>query len=225
MPERYRVNDLNEISIEQQHVDAVYTRLDELRTETTQKLQNVRLTHVGNHHQNRSERDAFATVYEDQLIRLNSAEEGLCFGRIDDRDGTTTYIGRIGISDQDRSQLLMDWRAPASEPFYRATAAQPENLVLRRHLTTRGREVVGIEDDVLNLNDLDPNKRKHLRGEGALIASLDAHRTGRMSNIVETIQGEQDAIIRKPLSGVVVVQGGPGTGKTAVALHRAAFLL
>ena len=219
------MNDLNEISIEQQHVDAVYTRLDELRTETTQKLQNVRLTHVGNHHQNRSERDAFATVYEDQLIRLNSAEEGLCFGRIDDRDGTTTYIGRIGISDQDRSQLLMDWRAPASEPFYRATAAHPENLVLRRHLTTRGREVVGIEDDVLNLNDLDSNKRKHLRGEGALIASLDAHRTGRMSNIVETIQAEQDAIIRKPLSGVVVVQGGPGTGKTAVALHRAAFLL
>lgn len=219
------MNDLNEISIEQQHVDVVYTRLDELRTETTQKLQHVRLTHVGNHHQNRSERDAFATVYEDQLIRLNSAEEGLCFGRIDDRDGTTTYIGRIGISDQDRSQLLMDWRAPASEPFYRATAAQPENLVLRRHLTTRGREVVGIEDDVLSLSDLDSDKRKHLRGEGALIASLDAHRTGRMSNIVETIQAEQDAIIRKPLSGVVVVQGGPGTGKTAVALHRAAFLL
>lgn len=216
---------MSELATEQQHVDAVYNRLDALRNETADKLQSVRLTHVGNHHQNRSERDAFATVYEDQLIRLNSAEEGLCFGRIDDRDGTTTYIGRIGISDEDHTQLLMDWRAPASEPFYRATAAHPENLVLRRHLTTRKRQVVGIEDDVLSLDQLDSEKRKQLRGEGALIASLDAHRTGRMSDIVETIQAEQDAIIRKPLSGVVVVQGGPGTGKTAVALHRAAYLL
>lgn len=223
--ERYRVNDLNNLRAEQRHVDTVYARLDALREDTQTKLDHIRKTNVGSGHQNRSERDAFATVYEDQLIRLRNAEEGLCFGRIDTHEGTTTYIGRIGISDPNHTQLLMDWRAPASEPFYRATASHPENLVLRRHLATKNRQVISVEDDVLSLDHIDPTQRQHLRGEGALIASLDAHRTGRMSDIVETIQAEQDTIIRKPLPGVVVVQGGPGTGKTAVALHRAAYLL
>ena len=215
----------NELREEQAYVDTVYARLDELREETAQKLSGTRLTQVGGNHQNRTERDAFASLYEDQLLRLRNAEDGLCFGRIDYADGGTTYIGRIGISSADRRQLLMDWRAPASEPFYRATAAHPAGLRRRRHIATRGRTVVSIEDDVLDLTALDSAERAELHGEGALIAALDAHRTGRMGDIVQTIQAEQDAIIRKPLEGVVVVQGGPGTGKTAVALHRAAYLL
>lgn len=214
-----------EINHEQSRLDVVYARLDELRAEAEDRLGSVRRSHVGGHHQNRSERDAFAMLYEDQLIRLTHAEEGLCFGRIDASSGETTYIGRIGISDSDRRQLLMDWRAPASEPFYRATAAHPGNIVRRRHIATRRRTVIGVEDDVLDVAALDESEIGSLHGEGALIASLDAHRTGRMGDIVATIQAEQDRIIRKPLPGVVVVQGGPGTGKTAVALHRAAYLL
>ncbi|MFB9777993.1 HelD family protein [Brevibacterium otitidis] len=214
-----------EISYEQQHLDTVYARLDALREETAASLSQVRRTHVGGNHQNRSERDAFASMYEDQLIRLRSAEEGLCFGRIDSVTGSTTYIGRIGISAHDRTQLLMDWRAPASEPFYRATAENPLDLARRRHIATRRRTVVSVEDDVLDLEALSDQQRAGLHGEGALIASLDAHRTGRMGDIVATIQAEQDRIIRRPLDRLVVVQGGPGTGKTAVALHRAAYLL
>lgn len=223
--ERWTVSEQTEIDHEQENLDVVYARLDELRAEAQGRLGSVRRSHVGGHHQNRSERDAFATLYEDQLIRLTNAEEGLCFGRIDSAAGETTYIGRIGISDSDRRQLLMDWRAPASEPFYRATAADPGSIVRRRHIATRRRTVIGVEDDVLDLAALDEAEIRSLHGEGALIAALDAHRTGRMSDIVATIQSEQDSIIRKPLSGVVVVQGGPGTGKTAVALHRAAYLL
>ncbi|NUL61122.1 AAA family ATPase [Brevibacterium luteolum] len=214
-----------EISHEQQHLDTVYARLDALREETAASLDHVRRTHVGGNHQNRSERDAFASMYEDQLIRLRNAEEGLCFGRIDTVTGATTYIGRIGISAQDRTQLLMDWRAPASEPFYRATAENPGDLTRRRHIATRRRRVISVEDDVLDLSALNDQQRAGLHGEGALIASLDAHRTGRMGDIVATIQSEQDRIIRRPLDRLVVVQGGPGTGKTAVALHRAAYLL
>ncbi|GAA2005889.1 AAA family ATPase [Brevibacterium samyangense] len=223
--ERWKVSEQTEINHEQENLDVVYRRLDEIREETRGKLGTVRRTQVGGNHQNRSERDAFATMYEDDLIRLDNAEEGLCFGRIDSESGETTYIGRIGISDRDRTQLLMDWRAPASEPFYRATAANPGGVVRRRHIATRRRTVTGIEDDVLDLDALSDDQRGSLHGEGALIASLSAHRTGRMGDIVATIQSEQDRIIRQDLEGVLVVQGGPGTGKTAVALHRAAYLL
>ncbi|WP_349828455.1 HelD family protein [Brevibacterium litoralis] len=223
--ERWMVSEKSEIDHEQDRLDVVYGRLDVIREETRGKLGDVRRSSVGGHHQNRSERDAFATMYEDDLIRLDNAEEGLCFGRIDDVHGESTYIGRIGISDDDRTQLLMDWRAPASEPFYRATAAHPGEVVLRRHIATRARKVTGIEDDVLDLDALDDAQRNALHGEGALLAALGEHRTGRMGDIVATIQSEQDRIIRQALDGVLVVQGGPGTGKTAVALHRAAYLL
>ncbi|WAL41072.1 ATP-binding domain-containing protein [Brevibacterium sp. BRM-1] len=219
------VSEETEIAHEQRSVDTVYARLDEVRAEVADKLAAVRAMEVGGNHQNRSERDAFASLYEDQLMRLRGAEEGLCFGRIDSRSGEATYIGRIGLSAADRTQLLMDWRAPASEPFYRATAADPDGIVRRRHIATRRRTVISVEDDVLDLSALDAAERGSLHGEGALIAALEEHRTGRMGDIVATIQSEQDRIIRKDLAGVVVVQGGPGTGKTAVALHRAAYLL
>ena len=214
-----------EIAHEQVRIDTLYGRLDELRAETRASLDAVRRAKVGGHHQNRSERDAFATMYEDTLIRYQSAEEGLCFGRIDTSSGETTYVGRIGLSDAHRQQMLMDWRAPASEPFYRATPAQPAGLTRRRHIATRGRTVTGVEDQVLDAAGMTEDERSGLQGEGALMAALGARRTGRMGDIVATIQGEQDAIIRRDLAGTLVVQGGPGTGKTAVALHRAAYLL
>ena len=180
------------------------------------------------HPQNRSERDAFATLYEDRIAQLEAVEERLVFGRLDLDDDSRRYIGRLGLTDTEQTQLLTDWRAPAAQAFYRATAAHPDGVVRRRHVVTRGRAVTSVEDEVLDLDLLtgDSDARlSGLSGEGALLAGLAAGRTGRMGDIVATIQGEQDAIIRSELGGALVVQGGPGTGKTAVALHRAAFLL
>ncbi len=122
-------------------------------------------------------------------------------------------------------QLQLDWRAPAAEPFYQATAAAPDGVVRRRHLGSQDRTVTSIEDEVLDLDALDAAQASTVAGEGALFVALNAHRTGHMRDIVATIQAEQDRVIRAPLPGVLVVQGGPGTGKTAVALHRTAYLL
>ncbi|WGW13325.1 AAA family ATPase [Saxibacter everestensis] len=215
-----------EIDVEQANLDQLYGRLDALRIDANQRLASIRRTSPGGNHQARSERDAFATLYEDQIVRLNSAEDRLCFGRLDLADSTVPrYIGRIGLSDEDQQRLLIDWRAPAAEPFYQATSGSPAGVARRRHLITRGRSVTGIEDDVLDLGALTDSQRAELSGEGALIAALESNRTGRMGDIVATIQSEQDRIIRREMAGVLVVQGGPGTGKTAVALHRAAYLL
>ena len=212
---------------EQAALDVRYARLDELRAQTADRLSEVRRAGPSGSPQNRSERDAFATLYEDRLAQLDAVEHGLVFGRLDLTDGTTRYIGRIGLTDADHSVLLTDWRAPAAQAFYRATAARSDDVVRRRHLVTRGRRVTGIEDEVLDLAalDADASLGAGLSGEGALLAALARSRTGRMGDIVATIQAEQDAIIRADLSGTLVVQGGPGTGKTAVALHRAAYLL
>ena len=147
------------------------------------------------------------------------------FGRFDTVEAGRRYVGRIGLSDEDRRQLLIDWRAPAARLFYQATAAAPGDVIRRRHLTTRDRAVTAIEDEVLDLDGLEAGDLSTLSGEGALLAALNAKRTGRMGDIVATIQAEQDDVIRAELPGVLVVQGGPGTGKTAVALHRAAYLL
>ncbi|MEQ4205659.1 UvrD-helicase domain-containing protein [Actinopolymorpha sp. B9G3] len=131
----------------------------------------------------------------------------------------------MGLFDDDYEALLVDWRTPVAQPFYRATPAEPAGVVRRRYLRTRGRQVIDIEDDLLDLAALDDEQRSHLSGEGALLASLASGRTGRMADIVATIQAEQDKVIRSDLDGVLVVEGGPGTGKTVVALHRAAYLL
>ncbi|MCL3860144.1 UvrD-helicase domain-containing protein [Actinotalea sp. K2] len=221
---------------EQSAVDLRYARLDELREQTAARLAEVRRVGPSGSPQNRSERDAFATLYEDRIAQLDAVEQRLCFGRLDLTDDTTRYIGRIGLTDAEHTSLLTDWRAPAAQAFYRATSAQPDGVVRRRHLVTRGRAVTGLEDEVLDLSALtgspDPTGSGHqpgvlqgLTGEGALLAALATGRTGRMGDIVATIQAEQDAIIRSDLQGALVVQGGPGTGKTAVALHRAAYLL
>jgi len=229
----------SELRGEQDTVDRLYRRLDTLRAQTRARLVEVRREGPSGSPQNRSERDAFATLYEDRLAQLEAVEDRLAFGRLDLTDGTQRYIGRIGLADDEHVSILTDWRAPAAQAFYRATAARPDDVVRRRHLVTRGRMVTGVEDELLDLDALtsptdgragdatraDGITLSGLSGEGALLASLAAGRTGRMSDIVATIQAEQDAIIRSELQGALVVQGGPGTGKTAVALHRAAYLL
>ncbi|MBE1876427.1 HelD family protein [Myceligenerans pegani] len=213
----------NELNHEQTVVDVLYARLDELREATRGRLRDVRLQGAVGTHQNRSERDAFATLYEDRAAQLDAVEERLAFGRLDLADGEVRYVGRIGLNDAEHRGILTDWRAPAAEAFYRATALHPAGVRRRRHLVTKGRTVTGLEDEVL---DLDSGiEASSLSGEGALLAAMASGRTGRMTDIVATIQAEQDRIIRSELTGALVVQGGPGTGKTAVALHRAAYLL
>jgi DNA helicase IV len=214
-----------ELEQEQAYVSLLYRRLDTLRERTQAELQRALGHDGGGNVQARVDRDAFVARHSGRLAQLDAAEHGLCFGRLDLAGGSHLYIGRLGLLDDDREPLLVDWRAPAAQPFYRATWAAPAGVVRRRHLRTRGRTVLGIEDDVLDPESLTEAERDGLTGEAALLAALTASRTGRMQDIVATIQAEQDRIIRSDLPGVLVVQGGPGTGKTAVALHRAAYLL
>lgn len=214
----------SEILSEQEVVDRLYARLDALRAQTRVRLAKVRRSGPSGSPQNRSERDAFATLYEDRIAQLEAVEDRLCFGRLDLTDGEVRHIGRIGLTDDEHTSILTDWRAPAAQAFYRATAVHPDGVLRRRHLVTRARQVVSLEDEVLDLDALG-DEQVHLSGEGALFAAMAAQRTGRMNDIVATIQAEQDRIIRSDLAGALVVQGGPGTGKTAVALHRAAYLL
>ena len=211
---------------EQQYVTMLYDRLDDLREQAAARLAAV-LRETGGNPQARVEREVANTRYTERLGQLAAAENGLVFGRLDFRDGERRYIGRLGILDEaaDYEPLLMDWRAPAARPFYVATAVAPEGVRRRRHIRTRHRTVVGLDDEVLDLSAADQGGRTSLTGEAALLAALNAGRTGRMSDIVATIQAEQDRVIRADHRGVLVVQGGPGTGKTAVALHRAAYLL
>jgi DNA helicase IV len=215
-----------EIDREQEYISMLYGRLDGLRERVSARLSGV-LLEGGGTHQARTERDSSAAMYSQRIAQLDAAENGLCFGRLDFAAGDRRYIGRIGIHDDsdDFEPLLMDWRAPAARPFYTATAVRPEDVRQRRHIRTSRRKVTGLDDEVLDLTAADPARHEGLTGEAALLAALNASRTGRMNDIVETIQAEQDRIIRSGRAGVMVVQGGPGTGKTAVALHRAAFLL
>ena len=214
-----------EIARERAVVAELYARLDELRDQTRARLTEVRRRGASGTPQARSERDAFAALYEDRLAQLEAVEPGLCFGRLDLIGGERLHVGRIGLTDDNHDTMLVDWRAPAAEPFYRATPASPHGVTRRRHLRTRGRAVLDIEDDVFDVSALSDDDRETLGGGGALLAALTASRTGRMRDIVATIQDEQDRVIRADPAGVLVVQGGPGTGKTAVALHRAAYLL
>ncbi|MDO3700324.1 AAA family ATPase [Micromonospora sp. C28SCA-DRY-2] len=204
----------------------LYRRLDGLREQASRRLAEE-LRNTGGTLQARSQRDSAVGMYAEQVEQFSAVESGLCFGRLDTDDGGRHYIGRIGIFDTsgDYDPLLIDWRAPAARAFYLATAANPQGVRRRRHLRTRERKVTALNDEVLDLATASPTAHEELTGEASLLAALNAGRTGRMRDIVETIQAEQDAVIRADLPGVLVVQGGPGTGKTAVALHRAAYLL
>ncbi len=260
-----------ELEAEQAHVDRAYERLDQLRSDTEELIRSVIDQGRGGTHQFREERDVIVRTSLARLDQLDIGEQALCFGRIDRReevDGSpgapdleSFHIGRLGVSGEDLEPLVVDWRAPVAEPFYRATGRDPMGLVLRRHLAAQGRRIVGVEDERFGaspgLNGSHPvvapgaktgantgpdtgtgtpgwddqaagaggDGELDLGGPGALLAALEGARTGVMRDIVATIQREQDEIIRSALLGVMVVQGGPGTGKTAVALHRAAYLL
>ncbi|WP_258348016.1 HelD family protein [Saccharopolyspora gregorii] len=216
----------DDLAAEQQYVSTLYDKLDELRRDATKRLTDT-LRETGGTPQARTERDISTTMYTDKLTQLSAVEHGLCFGRLDLDSDEVFHIGRIGLFDEEREYepLLIDWRAPAARPFYLATAAAREGVWRRRHLRSKWRTVVDLEDEILDLDAGEQGSDLGLAGEATLLAALDARRTGQMGDIVATIQAEQDRIIRAPMNGVLVVQGGPGTGKTAVALHRAAFLL
>ncbi|HZX07456.1 AAA family ATPase [Kribbella sp.] len=203
----------------------MYERLDVLREKARGELGRVQAEETVGTDQAASERESFTRLYSGRFTQLSSVERGLCFGRIDETAGERFHIGRIGLFDDDYNPLLIDWRTPVAQVFYRATSAEPLGVKRRRHIRLNGRTVVGVDDDLLDVDALGDNERGTLIGEAALLSSLGASRTGRMNEIVATIQSEQDEIIRSGLPGVLVVQGGPGTGKTVVALHRAAYLL
>lgn len=219
-----------ELAEEQAHIDRAYRRLDEARDEAL-RLKDMVEVGRGGTNQARWEREVINENIASRLNQLELGERSLCFGRIDqsEDDGAGSYhIGRVAVSSEEQEPLIVDWRAPVAESFYRATGGDPQGLVRRRHFTSRGRTLLGLEDEFFGEaaagGQVTINGRE-LRGQGALIAALEENRTGRLSDIIGTIQGEQDEIIRAPLPGVLVVQGGPGTGKTVVALHRAAYLL
>ncbi|MEV8474329.1 helicase [Streptomyces sp. NPDC051173] len=211
---------------EQEFIDLLHGRLAELRTEAEAAVK-AAMSPAGNTFQARLERDVLVAEQSGLLAAFNSGENGLCFGRLAFRDGRDHHIGRIGMrrDDADRTPLVVDWRAEVARPFYLATGHTPMGLRRRRHITTEGRRVTALHDEILDLADAERTGHEGADADAVLLAALDAARTGRMHDIVQTIQAEQDRIIRAPHHGVLVVEGGPGTGKTVVALHRAAFLL
>ncbi len=214
-----------EIATEQEFVDRVYVQLEK-STAAAQQLAREghdrgRLEHEGG----LVERDAMVFQAARRIAQLDAAHEGLVFGRLDLRpeiDPEPRYVGRIGLRDEHRDSLLIDWRAPAAGVFYQATAADPHGVVRRRVLRSTGRRVQGVEDELL---DDSAETDLPIVGEGALMAQLSRARDRSMHSIVATIQAEQDKAIRAPGKGAVLIGGGPGTGKTVVALHRAAYLL
>ncbi|MBT8228504.1 MAG: AAA family ATPase [Dactylosporangium sp.] len=229
-----------EIAEEQRYLDRVYARLAQLRESAAEaEKAGYGIAAVGNFGAY-VERDAMVFHAARRRRALDAEHEGLVFGRLDFGPDASTgidvsnvepavpggevrYIGRLGLRDERYETVVVDWRAPAAAPFYRATPADPLGVVRRRTIRSSDEQIVDISDDLL-----DPGiapKGMAVVGDGALLASL-VRATGRgMRDIVATIQREQDEAIRSPASGVTVVRGGPGTGKTAVALHRAAYLL
>ena len=265
MPEQSDLQD------EQEFLDRAHNGLDFMRGEARQMLEGVLDLGRGGTFQSRTERDIVVRTSLARLEQLDIGDQALYFGRIDRLPepgagaGESFHIGRLAVSGPDHEPLVVDWRAPVAEPFYRATGLDPQGLTRRRHLAVRGRTVLGLEDEYFvvppggavsgngSAGAVSPGALDGvghgagtgsdgrdggdgggerllsdglvLGGPGALLAALGQARTGHMGDIVATIQREQDEIIRAPLAGVLVVQGGPGTGKTAVALHRAAYLL
>ncbi|MEV4334806.1 ATP-binding domain-containing protein [Streptomyces sp. NPDC049597] len=216
-----------ELQNEQQFITRLYERLDALREEAEGAVAATLRQASTGLAQSRVERDVSVAEHGAHLSALNAVDNGLCFGRIDLKDGTRHHIGRIGMrkDDPQRTPMLIDWRAPVARPFYLATGHEAMGLSRRRHISTRGRTVTALHDEILDLADTTRTGYEAHDADEVLLAALGAARTGRMADIVQTIQAEQDRIIRAPRHGVLVVEGGPGTGKTAVALHRAAYLL
>jgi DNA helicase IV len=213
-----------EIAREQVVVDRVYEQLDQAARNAEllakEGHDRARLGHEGG----LVERDAMVYQSARRIATLDAAHEGLVFGRLDlaNAGEEPRYVGRIGLRDDEHESLLIDWRAPAASVFYQATPTDPRGVARRRVLRCRGKRVVGVEDDLL---DAEAAGDLPVVGEGALLAQLSRARDRSMHSIVATIQTAQDRAIRAPTIGVVEISGGPGTGKTVVALHRAAYLL
>ncbi|MER5440697.1 UvrD-helicase domain-containing protein [Streptomyces sp. NPDC002790] len=246
-----------ELGIEQIHLDAVYRRLEEKIHEAEFLMEDATKRGQVGTPGALAERDAQVFRAGIHLNRLNNEFEDFLFGRIDllqGKDGKkgpdgaytalepadgavredntadiaeTLHIGRIGVLDADYSPLVIDWRAPAAAPFYRSTPVDPGRVVRRRVIRSKGRKVLGVEDDLMRpeLTAYLDGERLPAVGDGALMAALGQARSHSMRDIVASIQAEQDQVIRAPAASVTYVEGGPGTGKTAVALHRAAYLL
>lgn len=228
-----------ELEAEQRYVDRAYRLLEESR-KSANRLRTMVEVGAGGTAQARFERDVIYSAVDDRLVDLDLGDASLVFGRIDladgdggahDGEGTESfYIGRLPVSDRSHEAVVVDWRAPIAEAFYRATGPHPMGLRRRRHFASRGRTLLDLDDEYFgSRTEATPTEPgsdgSQVAGRRALIASLESSRTGQLSDVVATIQVEQDRIIRSELPGVLVVQGGPGTGKTVVALHRAAYLL
>jgi DNA helicase IV len=238
-----------DLEAEQAYIDKAYACLEATRAAASRMTSMVEVGRGGTE-QARFERDVIWDTMLARLAHLDLGEAALCFGRIDfepagavegpagavegpagavEGPAGAFYIGRVAVADENQEPVIVDWRAPVAEPFYRATGRQPMGLSRRRHFATRGRALLGIEDelfgDAVEGLGLGGGGNGQVSGHGALISALETARTGRLTDIVATIQGEQDEVIRAEMPGVLVVQGGPGTGKTVVALHRAAYLL
>jgi DNA helicase IV len=236
-----------DLAAEQDFIEHAYRCL-EISRDAAWRMRNLHEGTLGGTFQARYERDVFDEAVVNRLTQLDLGNAALVFGRIDRMAETpegleTFHIGRLAIADEESEPVVVDWRAPVAEPFYRATGREPMGLARRRHFAVQGRTLLGLEDELFGDGHLgvghddglgvgaDGESQSHLgpdsglRGYSTLIAALERGRTGQLGDIVATIQAEQDEIIRSPQAGVLVVQGGPGTGKTVVALHRAAYLL
>ena len=226
---------------EQAYIDHAYDCLASSR-EAAWRMRDMTEADLGGTFQARFERNAFDEALVKRLTDLDLGNSSLVFGRIDryaeSPDALESFhIGRLAVADESREPIVVDWRAPVAEPFYRATGRDAMGLARRRHFAVEGQQLLGIEDELFGEGHLgvghdegldgspSTDGMPEIRGYSTLLASLERGRTGTLGDIVATIQGEQDEIIRSPQAGVLVVQGGPGTGKTVVALHRAAYLL
>ena len=257
MPSHVVSDDLEQ---EQAYIDHAFACLEASKG-AAQQLRSTVESGKGGTHQARYERDVIEEREQRRLGRMELGDRSLCFGRIDmacdagaagyggtsygeaSSGAATFYIGRIGVWDEEHNPVIVDWRAPVAEPFYRATGPEPMGVRRRRHFSSLGRRLLRIEDEyfgaeagyafpahdgasgVVNSPAVRDSAGRVIRGVGAVRQALAEARSGRLSDIVATIQAEQDEVVRSPLPGVLVVQGGPGTGKTVVALHRAAYLL
>ncbi len=211
-----------EVEREQEVLDRALARLDVLRAEALQR-ETESMRPAGGTPQAVYERDVSAQAAANRRADLDHAGEGLVFGRLDRDDGTVHHIGRMGLRTDEQEPIVVDWRAPAAAAFYRATAADPQGVVRRRTISTSRTTVVGVDDELLDADG--PLEGVVVVGDGAFLAAVSRERTGQMRDIVATIQREQDEAVRAPDDGALVVTGGPGTGKTAVALHRVAYLM
>lgn len=208
---------MSAVDEEQELVNHAYSLLDAQRTSLRERLTRLGSAPSTGTGQDRLEREAHLDQVSRQLASVRSAEQRLAFGRIDAEDGTIRHVGRIGLRDEEGEPVLLDWRAPNAASFYQATFADPMGLSRRRRIILRERTVTHVEDEDLG----DPTAV----ATAAAANAVDAPRSGRMQDIIATIAADQDAIVRSPMNQVTVVEGGPGTGKTVVALHRAAWLL